>query len=136
MSHSTRTVLCIDDDEDDRQFICEAINLADPTISVLHAESGMKGIIMLKEMKDNKEVPCLIILDVNMPVMDGRETLVAIRKLDLQVPVVLFTTGISATTKELNELVTQYHAELQGKPNNMKEIVAAVQKMLGYCSRK
>ncbi len=129
-----KTVLCIDDDEDDRQFICEAINLADPTIRVIHAESGIKGVVMLKEMEDNKEVPCLIILDVNMPVMDGRETLVEIRKLDPQVPVILFTTGIMATTKELKELITKHHAELQGKPSNMKEIVAAVQKMLSYCA--
>lgn len=134
MKTGLKTILCIDDDEDDRQFICEAINLVDPFIRVIHAETGMKGITILKELEGIKEAPCLVILDVNMPVMDGRQTLQHIRELDEHIPVVLFTTGILAATKELAELVKKHNAQLVGKPNNMKEIIAKVKEMLRYCS--
>ncbi len=133
MTVSTRTVLCIDDDEDDRQLVCEAINLIDPTIRVIHTDSGIKALAILKELEDKKEPPCLVILDVNMPMMDGRETLEEIRKLDEKIPVVLFTTGVSATTNELHQLVGKHHAQLEGKPNSMKEIISKIQKMLSHC---
>ena len=46
-------------------------------------------------------MPCLIILDINMPVMDGKVTLSKIKSLDKyrDIPVVMFSTSSSSAEK-------------------------------------
>ncbi len=44
MIEPIRTVLCVDDDEDDRELVCVTINNIDPQIKVVHAENGVEAI--------------------------------------------------------------------------------------------
>lgn len=65
-----RTILVVDDDEND-QFICEyTIRKFDPSIRVLKAFDGAQALDVL-----HRETPDAIILDINMPVMNGFEFL-------------------------------------------------------------
>lgn len=65
-----RTILVVDDDEND-QFICEyTIRKFDPSIRVLKAFDGAEALDVL-----HGETPDAIILDINMPVMNGFEFL-------------------------------------------------------------
>ena len=64
------SILIIDDDETD-QFICGyTIRRVDPEIKVLKAFNGQEGLDALSQ-----EQPDAIILDINMPVMNGFEFL-------------------------------------------------------------
>lgn len=71
-------ILLTDDDQDDRDFFAEAIadlNLNHP------AEFCKNGIELIKRLKDNDyEIPDIIFLDLNMPVLSGFETLQQIRE--------------------------------------------------------
>ena len=64
------SILVIDDDEND-QFICEyIIRKYDPSIRILKAFDGAQALDIL-----HRETPNAIILDINMPVMNGFEFL-------------------------------------------------------------
>jgi len=64
------SILVVDDDEND-QFICEyTIRKFDPSIRVVKAFDGSEALDILR-----RETPDAIILDINMPVMNGFEFL-------------------------------------------------------------
>jgi CheY-like chemotaxis protein len=58
--------------------------------------NGRKVLDFLQEL-DEDDYPCLIIMDMNMPVLDGRETLASIKTDERyqSIPVVVFTTSDS-----------------------------------------
>ncbi|SOC35378.1 CheY-like chemotaxis protein [Rhizobium subbaraonis] len=65
-----KTILVVDDDEND-QFICEyTIRKFDPSIKILKAHDGTEALTLLETV-----TPDGIILDINMPVMNGFEFL-------------------------------------------------------------
>lgn len=64
------SILIVDDDEND-QFICEyTIRKFDPSIRIIKAFDGAEALDIL-----HRETPNAIILDINMPVMNGFEFL-------------------------------------------------------------
>ena len=64
------SILIVDDDEND-QFICEyTIRKFDPSIRIINAFDGAEALDIL-----HKETTNAIILDINMPVMNGFEFL-------------------------------------------------------------
>jgi CheY-like chemotaxis protein len=65
-------ILLVDDDVIDRELFVDAINLVGSVYKVIEAENGQKAIDFLNS---SPSLPQLIILDLNMPVKDGRDTL-------------------------------------------------------------
>jgi CheY-like chemotaxis protein len=128
-----KTVLCVDDDPDDREIVCTVIQEIDPSIEVIHAENGIEAHEILKSAKEKQTLPCLIILDVNMPKMDGKETLIEIKKDDglNSIPVVMFTTSNSPVDKMF---FSAYGVDLVTKPNEMSRIHTEVKALLHYCA--
>ena len=94
-------ILIVDDDADDREIIRDAFeNTADHSEYVF-IENGDRLIEFL-ESKD-AELPSLIMLDLNMPGKDGRETLKEIKahKRFQQIPTIVFTTSSSVRDREI-----------------------------------
>ena len=80
------TILLIDDHPMLRNGIKQLISL-EPTLKVIgEAEDGLMGIKIAEEND-----PDLILLDLNMPGMNGFETLNNLRKLELSGRIILFT---------------------------------------------
>ncbi|GAA4732244.1 response regulator [Flavisolibacter ginsenosidimutans] len=94
MTINKHTIIYAEDDLDDLFLVKQAFEKHDH-IQVVHAPDGRKALRTLEEMLSENFLPCLVILDINMPVMNGRETLQAIRAHpQLQrLSVVLFTTS-------------------------------------------
>jgi len=67
----SQTILCADDDPDDRELICETITRLHPTYRVVHAKDGWEAFTWLQQASTTGSLPCLVILDINMPKMDG-----------------------------------------------------------------
>jgi len=63
-------ILIIDDDTDDREFLQEAWEQLKYNSPLLFLNSGEE---LLQYLKTEKEVPFLILCDVNLPYMDGFE---------------------------------------------------------------
>lgn len=85
--------MIVDDDDDDREFFCEAVDSIDPNIHCMNIENGETALHYLKD--DSKIMPDYIFLDLNMPRINGKECLIQIKKLNhlKQIPVIIYTTS-------------------------------------------
>jgi len=129
-----KIVLHIDDDPEDRELVQEAIKLVDSSVIVHQAKSGKDGIEFLTKAKSSGVLPCLIILDINMPGINGFETYSEIKKSDelKNIPVVVFTTA--AVFKE-HEAKKNKDLPVFIKPETSRALNASIRAMLTYhCS--
>jgi CheY-like chemotaxis protein len=90
-------ILVVDDDDADALMISEALESTEPRTVVNRVADGREALDYLHRVGkfSGAHRPDLILLDLNMPRMDGRETLAAI-KTDEQlkaIPVVILTTS-------------------------------------------
>jgi CheY-like chemotaxis protein len=90
-------IVCIDDDHEDVEMLKEAFRKLSVDYEFIQAKDGEVGLKLLREMSAKNEQPCLIVLDINMPRMDGRETFIALKKDPLLsgIPTVIFSTSSS-----------------------------------------
>src|ERR1041384_622628 len=87
-----KTILIVDDDEDDRDLFCEAAQIANPNICCEKAKNGEEALRILADL--NRRLPDYIFLDLNMPRFNGKQCLAEIRRNDRlnQVPVIIYST--------------------------------------------
>jgi CheY-like chemotaxis protein len=126
------TILCVDDDPDDQQMLRYALLEANSGLQVVSAVNGIEALLYLHKAKVSGKLPSLVILDINMPLMDGKQTLADMRKdPDLQsIPVVFFTTSSFEKDERFSE---QHRVQLMTKPTTILEYYDAVQKLLRIC---
>ena len=126
-------ILCIDDDEDDREMLDMALRAANPLVDVAFAGDGRAGLEFLQRAKAADELPCLVVLDINMPVMDGRKTLENIRidPVLQNLPVVIFT-----SSQNLNDRNFFAHkaSEFITKPTSPSALSVIAHRLLSYCA--
>ncbi|MBC8080732.1 MAG: response regulator [Gorillibacterium sp.] len=89
-------ILVTDDDEDDRFFIRQALERHIQKVLIKEAENGQEALECIASSSSPKVN--IVILDVNMPVMDGFETLKEIRSKQQfkHVPTVMLSTSESS----------------------------------------
>src|ERR1700722_4845312 len=80
-----KTILVIDDDTDLRGLLCEQLELHEE-FTASGAPTAAEGVRLAKESR-----PDLILLDVDLPDMDGREALKLMRGGGVSAPVVMLT---------------------------------------------
>ncbi len=90
------TVFLVDDDQDDRFFLRQAIREAGASVDIVEAENGLE-LLALVQRKVYDRV--LILLDMNMPKMNGLETIAALRAdpSTAAFPVVMISTSSNPT---------------------------------------
>jgi CheY-like chemotaxis protein len=100
-------VLVVEDDPDIRATICEA--LEDHGYATAGASNGVEA---LEYLRSGAEKPCLILLDLMMPVMDG-QTFRAEQRADpalADIPVVVIS-AYRDVDKHAADLATEYLAK-------------------------
>ena len=128
---SSLQILVVDDDDADALMISEALEGANPQATVERVSDGRDALDYLRREGRFADAhrPDLILLDLNMPRMDGRETLAAIKS-DEQlkaIPVVILTTSgatpdiVSSYQHRVNAYVT--------KPFGLDDFEATVRKI-------
>lgn len=119
-----RKILLIDDDSDDRTFFNMAVNSIDSSIILKFASNGLEGLEVL-----NKEVespPDVIFLDINMPVMDGRECLRELKSHSSLNAIPVFVLTTSSNPHERRELINQGAQDYISKPSDINKLVKLV----------
>jgi DNA-binding response OmpR family regulator len=96
---SKRRILIVDDDDDLRQSLKEQLAMTGE-FEILTAETAAKGIEVVK-----KELLDLVVLDVGMPDMDGREMCKHLRKHGFKNPILMLTGNSSDADQILGFLV-------------------------------
>jgi CheY-like chemotaxis protein len=87
-------IILVDDDEDDRYIFQEGFVQAGCKNQFIQFEGGNKFLDHLKSIP-REQYPSLVLLDLNMPILDGRDVLRAIKDSSSwnHIPVVVFTTS-------------------------------------------
>jgi CheY-like chemotaxis protein len=127
------TILYAEDDPDDVFVVRQAFQEYDGSVNLQHAPDGFETIEILKDAANRKSLPCLIILDINMPGMDGKETLIRIKQSPhfQNIPVVLFTTSSSEVDKSF---ARKWGAEFITKPLVFSELQELARTFLNLCN--
>lgn len=126
------TILWADDDVDDLQMMREILTKNNKDFTLIEVGNGKEALDYL-ETSPESDLPCLIILDINMPVLDGKETLSLIKRNDKlkSIPVVVFTTSAS----ELDKLYCKrLDTEMITKPPSYSRLASVVVRLLDYCN--
>ncbi|GAB3255134.1 response regulator [Larkinella harenae] len=113
-------IFIVDDDEDDRFMLWQAFQKHHPGCLLFTFSDGQE---MLDHLLEYYDVPDLIILDLNMPVMDGVTTLKRLKRNSRfrSIPTVL----LSSSFETNNNLFTNEISPdaLRVKPTNYSELV-------------
>lgn len=125
-------ILWADDDPDDLLLVKDILFAHDREFEIIEVHNGREAMSYLKGSVAGKALPCLIILDINMPVMDGKQTLVAIKNIEAfrSIPVVVFTTSESELDKQFCK---KMNVEMVTKPPSYQRLEDSVVKLLTYC---
>lgn len=128
-------VLYAEDDSDDLQLVKEAFFQHTKNVEIISVSDGVQALSWLQKLNENHPAPCLIILDINMPRMDGKEALEAIRSMDRfkDIPAVLFTTSSQPIDKAFAK---KYNAGFITKPINYKQMDMIAKQFIDHCTDK
>jgi CheY-like chemotaxis protein len=121
-------VLIVDDDSEDRELFHEAIGEVDPSIRCFSLKDGREAIHHL--MNEFVVLPDYIFLDINMPVMNGRECLIEIKKNSKlkNIPVIMYST--TSDTYEIKQFYNLGAHDFLIKPNNFKKLIEALNSII------
>jgi CheY-like chemotaxis protein len=131
--NSSQTLLVVEDDSDDRELMLQAIKQMNPDINLVFAENGIAALQYLEMLQeDQSKLPCLIVLDLNMPYIDGKETYRRIKENAglRSVPVVIFTSSMNPNDQLLFE---RAGVEFVTKPDHFSIFQERVKQMLQNC---
>jgi CheY-like chemotaxis protein len=117
-----RTVLLVDDDDIVRKAasrILEKMGYA-----VIDAENGM---VALEMYKANQDRISFVVLDIIMPVLNGRETLAQMKQINPNVKTLL----ISAYTRDqkIDDLIQDGSTEFMSKPFDLESLAMGISRL-------
>jgi DNA-binding response OmpR family regulator len=118
----------IDNDEDDREIFSMALREADPEVDCLTASTGVEAVQNFKG--DTNLVPLCIFVDMNMPMMNGKECLKELRQLAHleSVPVYMYST--SSDPFSVSEVKHLGATGFLVKPSSFAELTAMLTRLM------
>jgi len=95
-------ILIADDDQEDRYLLHTAFEEIGRSNDIYLVENGLQVFKYLETSIEQSGMPSLIVLDLNMPILNGMETLSRLKAHTLYktIPVIMFTTSIHEVEKE------------------------------------
>ena len=132
MQHTQHIVLLVEDDADDVLLIRDAFS-AKINVKLIHEKNGFEALTYLKELKAKTALlPCLIIMDINMPKLNGKQLLSILKDdNDFQsIPMIVFTTSSDNTDKEY---CSNFDVPMITKPFDIDSFNETARQFLSYC---
>lgn len=126
----SQPILIVEDSDDDFDATRRAFGKANLRNHIRRASSGEEALNYLKDAANQK--PGLILLDLNMPGMDGRKTLEVIKqqKCLKKIPVVILTTSDDERdVKSCYDLGANTYIQ---KPVDFDGLIAAIKQLKEY----
>lgn len=125
-------ILIADDDQEDRYLLDIAFKEISSTEDIRMVENGVQVFDYLNRISEDNFLPALIVLDLNMPVLSGIETLAqlksSIRFKDI--PVIIHSTSIYELEKE--RCLQIGAADFIKKPVSFEQMVSTARLLQQY----
>lgn len=125
----------VEDDPDDEYLMKMSISELDIPVEVRTFENGKLLFENLRDKVALEELPHLVLLDLNLPVWDGKKTLSALKKHARlkSIPVVVFTTSRSD-----EDMIESYRLGANSyivKPSKFEDLLETVETITRYWFR-
>ena len=128
-----KTIIHIDDDLDDLAIFKDVITRINPSY-LLESFSDSKSAVIFLQNTILK--PSIIFLDINMPILNGKETLLLIRRNKnlADVPIVMYSTNIYGADKKIYmELgANEFLKKANGLDGMIKDVDQLLLKFIKY----
>jgi len=115
-----KTILIVEDDDDLSGIYKEILELYGFDIQI--AKNGLEGVEKFKEKK-----PSLVIMDADMPVLDGYKAFKQIKEIDNNAQVIIVT-GFADNEPRSIEAIKQGLLKIISKPIGVNELLDLVKK--------
>lgn len=121
-------ILWAEDDKDDRYIFLNAFSQVQCQFEIRFVTNGLEVLDFL-EQQPSRQYPSLIVLDLNMPQLDGWDTLRHIRANPdyATIPAVVVSTSIAAHQTHLGEKLS---AQMYTKPDAPDDVLLLVLDLL------
>lgn len=130
MKITNKPILLVEDDRVDIMTVMRALKEIRVTNPVVNMENGEDALSYLQDSGNEK--PCIILLDLNMPIMNGIEFLQVIKRDSVlkRIPVVVLT-----TSEEQQDKVNSFDLGVAGymaKPVDYRQFVEVMRSIDTY----
>lgn len=130
MKITSKPILLVEDDQIDAMTVKRALKELHVTNPLVHQENGEAALAHLHDPESER--PCIILLDLNMPLMNGIEFLQVVKHDEVlrRIPVVVLT-----TSEEQQDKVNSFDLGVAGymaKPVDYRQFVEVMRSINSY----
>jgi CheY-like chemotaxis protein len=132
MPSTKRNILIADDDSEDLEILTEVFSQLDDHMSIHTVQNGGQVFRYLAGTADD-DLPCVIVLDYKMPILNAAEVLERIRNDERysHIPKVVWST--SKRQEDINRCLDAGAREYFIKPSRTSDLRRMAGVMLDYC---
>lgn len=125
-------ILYADDDADDILLMKKTVGELNHAREVVGVSNGYELIKYLQSIKQGKAYPALIVLDIHMPRLNGKETLDLLKTDDMYrlIPVVMFSGDRNINDEDLFK---RLGTKIVAKPKDYSDWTNTVKQLCTYC---
>ena len=116
-------ILVVEDNDKNRKLVRDVLTFKG--YHIIEAETGEDGVRLARERQ-----PRLVLMDIQLPGIDGIETLRRLRADDLTRGIPVIAVTASAMDRDRQQIMAAGFDGYQSKPLNVKEFISAVEAIL------
>lgn len=132
-SGEKKFILLGEDDIDDQEILEEIFESINVNLYLKFINNGQKLLSFIEEMQE-EHLPCLIVLDYNMPELNGADILKKLQQNEkmLKIPKIIWSTSNAPAYK--TKCLELGACDYLVKPSNINNLENMLKYMLSYCS--
>ncbi|MBE9576409.1 response regulator [Flavobacterium proteolyticum] len=125
-------ILLVEDNEGDIVLTSEAFEECGCKTNIQVARNGKEAINILFDQSDDAQLPDLILLDINLPLLNGHEVLKKIKENEKTqyIPVVILTT--SSAISDINLTYENFANSFITKPADINDFFETINSLSNY----